>query len=192
MFVYRLSPFPFPLLAFFSPFPQTESLFTGWSLMDHPLGSNPTLFFFFLFFLISFNKGSFSYISDKKLVSIRMKATDYFLKIFWSRYNYVAWIRQTDQEPDLTQSPFFSCGWKMSIDLFMIFWVFGGGFVIFCLIFVIKGVPGESGLSGGCSRVSQDVLRVFRVCSRLFRECFEVFRGVPGFTDTGKGIFVLN
>ena len=57
---------------------------------------------------------------------------------------------------------------------------------------MIKGVPGESGLSGGCSRVSQGVLRVFRVCSRLFRECFEVFRGVPGFTDTGKGIFVLN
>ena len=50
--------------------------------MDHPLGSNPTLFFSFLFFLISFNEGSFSYISDKKLhvVSIRMKATDYFLK----------------------------------------------------------------------------------------------------------------
>ena len=29
MFVYRLSPFPFSLLAIFSPFPQTESLFTG-------------------------------------------------------------------------------------------------------------------------------------------------------------------
>ena len=28
MFVYRLSPFPFPLLAIFVPFPQTESLFT--------------------------------------------------------------------------------------------------------------------------------------------------------------------
>ena len=64
----------------------------------------------------------------------------------------------------------------MFIDLFMIFWgVFG-----FC-----EGVPGESGLSGGCSGVSQGVLRVFRVCSRLFRECFEVFRGVPAFTDIG-------
>ena len=30
MFVYRLSPFPFPLLMIFSPFPQTESLFTGY------------------------------------------------------------------------------------------------------------------------------------------------------------------
>ena len=30
MFVYRLSPFPFPLLAIFSPFPRTESLFTGY------------------------------------------------------------------------------------------------------------------------------------------------------------------
>ena len=29
MFVYRLSPFPFHLLAIFVPFPQTESLFTG-------------------------------------------------------------------------------------------------------------------------------------------------------------------
>ena len=28
MFVYRLSPFPFPLLAIFVPFPQTESQFT--------------------------------------------------------------------------------------------------------------------------------------------------------------------
>ena len=73
-------------------------------------------------------------------------------------------------------------------DILGVFWVL----YFFCLIFVIKGVPGESGLSGGCSRVSQGVLRVFRVCSRLFGECFEVFRGVPGFTDTGKGIFVLN
>ena len=31
MFVYRLSPFPFSLLAIFSPFPQTESLFTGYA-----------------------------------------------------------------------------------------------------------------------------------------------------------------
>ena len=69
----------------------------------------------------------------------------------------------------------------MFIDLFMIFW----GFVIFLSNFCNKGVPGESGLSGGCSGVSQGVLRVFRVCSRLFR-------GVPGFTDTGKGICVLN
>ena len=30
MFVYRLSLFPFPLQAIFSPFPQTESLFTGY------------------------------------------------------------------------------------------------------------------------------------------------------------------
>ena len=29
MFVYRLSPFSFPLFAIFSPFPQTESLLTG-------------------------------------------------------------------------------------------------------------------------------------------------------------------
>ena len=29
MFVYSLSPFPFSLLTIFSPFPQTESLFTG-------------------------------------------------------------------------------------------------------------------------------------------------------------------
>ena len=29
MFFYRLSPFPFPHLAIFSPFPQTESLLTG-------------------------------------------------------------------------------------------------------------------------------------------------------------------
>ena len=28
-FAYKLSPFPFPLLVIFSPFPQTESLFTG-------------------------------------------------------------------------------------------------------------------------------------------------------------------
>ena len=47
--------------------------------MGHPLESNLTLFFSF-FFLTSFNKGSFSYISDKKLVSIRIKATNYFLK----------------------------------------------------------------------------------------------------------------
>ena len=30
MFVYRLSPFPFPLLMIFSPFRQRESLFTGY------------------------------------------------------------------------------------------------------------------------------------------------------------------
>ena len=30
MFVYALSPFSFPVLAIFSPFPQTESLFTGY------------------------------------------------------------------------------------------------------------------------------------------------------------------
>ena len=30
MFVYRLSPFSFPVIAIFSPFPQTESLFTGY------------------------------------------------------------------------------------------------------------------------------------------------------------------
>ena len=30
MFIYRLSPFPFPLLAIFSPFPQTESRYTGY------------------------------------------------------------------------------------------------------------------------------------------------------------------
>ena len=30
MFVHRLSPFPFSLLAIFSPFPQAESLFTGY------------------------------------------------------------------------------------------------------------------------------------------------------------------
>ena len=28
-FVYKLSPFPFPLLVIFPPFPQTESLLTG-------------------------------------------------------------------------------------------------------------------------------------------------------------------
>ena len=29
-FVYRLSPFSFPLFAIFSPFPQTENLLTGY------------------------------------------------------------------------------------------------------------------------------------------------------------------
>ena len=47
-----------------------------------------------VFFWTLFNKGSFSYISDKKLVSIRIKATEYFLKIFRSRE--VAWIRQSE------------------------------------------------------------------------------------------------
>ena len=60
--------------------------------MGHPLGCNRTLFCFF--FLTSFNKGSFSYISGKKLVSIGIKATEYFLKIFIGRE--VAWIRQSN------------------------------------------------------------------------------------------------
>ena len=47
-----------------------------------------------LFFFTLFNKGSFSYISDKKVVSIGIKATEYFLKIFVGRE--VAWIRQSD------------------------------------------------------------------------------------------------
>ena len=47
-----------------------------------------------LFFFTLFNKDSFSYISDKKLVSIRIKAMEYFLKIFRSRE--IAWIRQSD------------------------------------------------------------------------------------------------
>ena len=50
--------------------------------MGHPLGSNLTLLFLSF---TSFNKGSFSYISDKKPVSISIKETDYFLKIFRSR-----------------------------------------------------------------------------------------------------------
>ena len=48
------------------------------------------------------------------------------------------------------------------------------GFVIFCLIFVIKGVPGGCDPSGGCYGVFLGVLRVFRGCSRCF----------PGFKDT--------
>ena len=39
------------------------------------------------------------------------------------------------------------------------------GFVIFCLIFVNKGVPGGCDPSGGCSGVFLGVLRVFRVFS---------------------------
>ena len=50
--------------------------------MGHPLGSSLTLLFLSF---TSFNKGSFSYISDKKPVSISIKETDYFLKIFRSR-----------------------------------------------------------------------------------------------------------
>ena len=34
MFVYRFSPFSFPLLAIFSPHPKTESLFTGYFIID--------------------------------------------------------------------------------------------------------------------------------------------------------------
>ena len=52
------------------------------SLMGHPLEANLTLLFPSF---TSFNKGSFSYISDKKPVSISIKETDYFLKIFRSR-----------------------------------------------------------------------------------------------------------
>ena len=48
------------------------------------------------------------------------------------------------------------------------------GFVIFCLIFVIKGVPGGCDPSGGCYGVFLGVLRVFRGCSGCF----------PGFRDT--------
>ena len=56
--------------------------------MGHPLGSNLNLLFLSF---TSLNKGSFSYISDKKPGSISIKETDYFLKIFGSRE--VAWIR---------------------------------------------------------------------------------------------------
>ena len=45
--------------------------------MGHPLGPNLTLFSFFFLDL--------SYISYKKLVSFRIKAADYFPKIFVSR-----------------------------------------------------------------------------------------------------------
>ena len=51
-----------------------------------------------------------------------------------------------------------------------------GGVVIFCLTFVIKGVPGRFSLSGGCSGVFRGVLRVFRECSGP----------VPVFTDTQR------
>ena len=50
--------------------------------MGYPLGSNLTLFFYLAYYffldLIQY-KGSSSYISDEKLVSIRIKATDYVL-----------------------------------------------------------------------------------------------------------------
>ena len=47
--------------------------------MGHLLGSNLSYLtvLFDFFFFTSINKGSFSYISDKKLGSIRIKATDY-------------------------------------------------------------------------------------------------------------------
>jgi len=50
--------------------------------MGHPLRSNLTLLFYlaYLFFLDSSN-GSYGYISDKKASkSVRIKATDHFLK----------------------------------------------------------------------------------------------------------------
>ena len=43
------------------------------------------------------------------------------------------------------------------------------GFVIFCLIFVIKGVPGGCDPSEGCSGVFLGVLRVFQVFSWFYR-----------------------
>ena len=48
MFVYRLSPFPFPHLVIFSPFPQTGSLFTGYFYVGIPHQScgGWTLFFY--------------------------------------------------------------------------------------------------------------------------------------------------
>ena len=63
---------------------------------------------------------------------------------------------------NLFQSPFSRYRWKMFIDSMMIYcfvlfcFFFGGGWggvVIFCLTFVIKGVPGRFSLSGGCSGV---------------------------------------
>ena len=47
--------------------------------MGHLFGSNLSYLtvLFDLFFFTSINKGSFSYISDKKLVSIRIKPTDF-------------------------------------------------------------------------------------------------------------------
>ena len=48
MFVYRLSPFPFPHHVIFSPFPQTGSLFTGYFYVGIPHQScgGWTLFFY--------------------------------------------------------------------------------------------------------------------------------------------------
>ena len=48
MFVYRLSPFSFPHIAIFSPFPQTESLFTGYFYVSilHQSCGGWTLFFY--------------------------------------------------------------------------------------------------------------------------------------------------
>ena len=60
---------------------------------------------YFLFgfnhFFLEFSSSSFSYISDKKLVSIRIKATDYFLKIFRSHLCSGEFV-------NLAQSPFSS------------------------------------------------------------------------------------
>ena len=57
MFVYSLSPFPFPHLVIFSPFPQTESLFTGYFYVGIPHQScGGWTLFFYLNTFICYNK----------------------------------------------------------------------------------------------------------------------------------------
>ena len=109
--------------------------------MGHPVGSNLTLLFYLVyFFLTSFNKVPFSYISDKKLVSIRIKAMDYFLKS--------SGVFKLRELVNLSQSPFSRYRWKIFIDSMMIYC-----FVLFCCFFWGGGggVPVYSGVSWGCS-----------------------------------------
>ena len=92
---------------------------------------------------------------EKKLVSIRIKATDYFHNIFRSRLS--------------DQNSFFQLQIKDIYFLIHIrYFRFLFGFSInSCLIFVIKGDSGAGVLTR--SRVFRVVLRVFRACSQFYR-----------------------
>ena len=106
---------------------------------------------------------------EKKLVSIRIKATDYFHNIFRSRLSDTI--------------SFFQLQIK-DIYLLIHIWYFQflfGVWIISCLIFVIKGdrkagvltrqgaLLGYSELSWGCSGVFRMCLGVFRACSQFYR-----------------------
>ena len=101
---------------------------------------------------------------EKKLVSIRIKATDYFHNIFRSRLSDTI--------------SYFQLQIK---DLYWYFRFLFGFSIISCLIFLIKGdrgagvmtrqgaVPGYSELSRGCSGVFRMCSGVFRVYSQFYR-----------------------